>query len=321
MQIFAEIFYVLIFLSVIGSLLSILSLLAQKILKLPLPIWFCVISMSIYIIPLLSPNVSFFSPEENIWHDTFYIACTIWLCGVVLLFIYEIVRVYLLYNRTKKYYLCDDDRINNMLRQCIILVGLKKIPVIYFSTIESPACVIGFIAPKIMLNKAVITKLSDNEIMAILCHELTHIKRGHLVFKSIYNLISILHWFNPIVWISKKDFSLYCEMDCDTQTLNSLIGKVSETQYANIILSLVEDSMIKKRTKSSYCMSATGFILTKNRIEYMLFKPTKIKRYFTITILSLIILATTILSCSISETYYYPFPAISTQIEFNNATN
>lgn len=53
MQIIGDVFNIILFVSVIGGAFTILSLLANRVLRFTMPLWFSICGMAAYIIPLL----------------------------------------------------------------------------------------------------------------------------------------------------------------------------------------------------------------------------------------------------------------------------
>lgn len=77
------------------------------------------------------------------------------------------------------------------------------------------AFVLGFLKPKIYIPAGV----SDNTRQQILAHERTHLDKGDHWIKLIGFLALVLHWFNPLVWVS---YILLCkdiEMACDERVV------------------------------------------------------------------------------------------------------
>ena len=83
MQIIGDVFNIILFVSVIGGAFTILSLLANRVLRFTMPLWFSICGMAAYIIPLLAPGLYLIPPEEHAWRDFYYIICTVWFCGTI----------------------------------------------------------------------------------------------------------------------------------------------------------------------------------------------------------------------------------------------
>jgi beta-lactamase regulating signal transducer with metallopeptidase domain len=214
------------------------------------------------------------------------------------------------------YRVCDDERINRIYYDCISISGLKEAPVLYFGMLNEPACVVTFFHPVIILNEVIVKQLMEKELVIVLCHELTHIKRRHHIYQNIYNLINILHWFNLFAWISKNDFAEHCEIDCDQKSLSIMNCKVTEIEYATTMLHLMELS-------SSHCkhkvggIEALGYLHAKQRMNVILNELTRVWRIICMVILVLFITLTLLYSVYVSRSYFYPYPAYDIASEYS----
>lgn len=106
----------------------------------------------------------------------------------------------------------------------------------------------------IFLNK---TKFENNEIpKEVLLHEETHAKQKHSIDVLIIEVIQILFWFNPLIYLIKKDIKLNHEFLADEAVINhgaatvayqelllAFSSNASDSQLANAI----NYSSIKKR--------------------------------------------------------------------------
>ncbi|RCX07346.1 beta-lactamase regulating signal transducer with metallopeptidase domain [Anaerobacterium chartisolvens] len=91
----------------------------------------------------------------------------------------------------------------------------------------------GFFRPKIYVPVGI----SDNELSYILAHEQTHIQRLDYLIKPFAFLVLIVHWFNPIMWVSFALMSKDMEMSCDESVIKRMGNKV-KTDYSNSLLQL-----------------------------------------------------------------------------------
>lgn len=91
-------------------------------------------------------------------------------------------------------------------------LGIKRNIKLYINpTIDSPL-VHGLLTPCILLPDA---HFSLREMQLVFRHELTHLKRGDLWAKALALLVTALHWFNPLVWLSAAQANIHCEASCD----------------------------------------------------------------------------------------------------------
>lgn len=86
--------------------------------------------------------------------------------------------------------------------------------------IETPF-VMGIIKPHIYLP----SKIGEKEMSYILMHEQAHIKRKDHIFKLIAFGITIIHWFNPFVWIAYMLMTQDMEMSCDEHVIKNYAKK------------------------------------------------------------------------------------------------
>jgi beta-lactamase regulating signal transducer with metallopeptidase domain len=104
---------------------------------------------------------------------------------------------------------------------------------------------IGFFRPALLLPSAEIT--SDGLVL-ILRHELIHLKRHDLWYKALVLLATVIHWFNPVVYIMAKAIAAQCEISCDEQVLQ---GQVSNNA-GNTVKPLSESSKTELSSKQRY---------------------------------------------------------------------
>ncbi|GAA3401391.1 M56 family metallopeptidase [Paenibacillus hodogayensis] len=93
--------------------------------------------------------------------------------------------------------------------------------------------VCGFLKPKIYIP----TGLSEHELSYILMHEQTHITRRDYLIKPFAFVLLIVHWFNPLMWLSYALMSKDMEMSCDERVVNKMGDRIKKS-YSTTLLSL-----------------------------------------------------------------------------------
>lgn len=76
--------------------------------------------------------------------------------------------------------------------------------------------------------------LNEKEKESALLHEHCHIRYGDPVFKLLFWLAVILHWFNPLVWIAFRLMNEDMEIRCDEYALQH--SDVAQPAYAELLL-------------------------------------------------------------------------------------
>lgn len=120
--------------------------------------------------------------------------------------------------------------------------------------------VLGVIKPRIYLPSV----LEGKEREMVLVHEKTHIKRKDYLIKSGAFLISSIHWFNPLVWLSYYLMCKDMEMSCDENVIEKM-GQEVKKDYSVSLLSLASGRKI-----DSVRLTAFGEGNVKQRIVRVL---------------------------------------------------
>ncbi|MFX3633279.1 MAG: M56 family metallopeptidase [Candidatus Pristimantibacillus sp.] len=154
--------------------------------------------------PLASAN-----PMQVIMEISSYI----WVIGMAVLLIYSLVSYLKVRNKVKTATLVAQN--------------------IYETDRIATPFVFGLIKPTIYIP----TGISEEELSYIRAHEQTHIHRFDYLIKPFAFLLVIIHWFNPIMWLSFALMSKDMEMSCD-ETVVRTMGKDIKVNYAHSLLAL-----------------------------------------------------------------------------------
>ena len=308
MQTLGNLFYIFIFVGSIGSVFSVMLLFLRKVLRFALPLWVGVLGAAFYLVPIVVPQVKLVSPEEILWIRGYEIASVIWMAGAWAFLIYFLLRGLFAYRAIKKYPLCEDERIVGLYSECANRLSFSIAPPLLFGALKDPACVVSIFRPVVILNKEIVSKLSDKELQVVLYHELTHIRRKHCAAQRIYDIISVLYWFNPLVWVSKHEFAYICEMDCDNHALKSLSLRATVKEYIAAMLHLIELSSLSSN-RGFGGIDALGFLMMKQRFVNILYRSSKKRSVAIVLVAVLCMTFTVVLSITVSRTMFYPYPA------------
>ncbi|PTQ55467.1 MAG: Regulatory sensor-transducer, BlaR1/MecR1 family [Candidatus Carbobacillus altaicus] len=137
----------------------------------------------------------------------------IWIAGVIVFLLYSMIS-----------YL----KIKRKLQTATLVEGN-----LFETDAVDTAFVFGFVRPKIYVP----VNIGNTDLSYILEHERTHIRRRDYLIKPLAFLALILHWFNPLVWLSFVLMSRDMEMSCDESVLRKL-GDGAKGGYSNSLLSL-----------------------------------------------------------------------------------
>jgi beta-lactamase regulating signal transducer with metallopeptidase domain len=101
----------------------------------------------------------------------------------------------------------------------------KKVKVGLSKMVDVP-CIVGYFKPVILLPFTLSTYLSEEEIEAILMHELAHIKRNDYLVNVAQQVITSLLFFNPCVLLINKIIGEERENCCDDLVVDAMQSPV-----------------------------------------------------------------------------------------------
>ena len=166
--------------------------------------------------------------------DSAKIIALIYFFGVVL-FILSAVLSYIIFVRKKKKGSIEISY-NKIFEEVKKELSIKrKIRLRVSADTHSPLLVGGFF-PVIYIPQNISDEKKEKMIYL---HELTHFKKGDLIFKWFVLLVNAVHWFNPFCYILSSNISDVCELSCDMSVIKKLNSE-EKTFYMNTIIDLIE---------------------------------------------------------------------------------
>ena len=125
----------------------------------------------------------------------------------------------------------------------------------------------GLIKPKIYLPESTLS-WQVHELKALILHEYAHIKRRDILFITLQNMMQLLFFFHPLVWLANRQISRYREQACDDFAIQALQGKALE--YGKLLLKSIDEALDWKPIPSmgTYFHQSKKFLL--NRFHYIL---------------------------------------------------
>lgn len=131
-------------------------------------------------------------------------------------------------------------------------------------------------------------QLSETERLAVLHHELCHLRRGDLWKAFCTRLIVACHWFNPFAWLAASRFDESAEWACDTQLAKEAPHRV--TELANALLVATES---RTPPQAYLTLAVTGgptFQRIRRLVAPTITKDTWMKRVLWLSIFSIVVI-------------------------------
>ncbi|WNS45714.1 M56 family metallopeptidase [Paenibacillus sp. MMS20-IR301] len=157
-------------------------------------------------LPAAVPEASVNPVQVLLWAGSI-----IWLTGVVIILAYSAFSYIRILRRVRTATLVSD----NIFETDLIMTPF----------------VCGFVRPRIYIPAG----LSGSERSYIILHEQTHIRRRDYLIKPFMFLLLILHWFNPLMWLSYALMSKDMEMSCDESVVNKLGMQIKGSYSASLL--------------------------------------------------------------------------------------
>lgn len=115
------------------------------------------------------------------------------------------------------------------------------------------------------LGHIVISREDFTATPVILTHEMSHVRKHHSVDVLLFSVVTVLHWFNPLVWLARAELKMLHEYEADESVINQ---GVNAADYQLLL--------VKKAVGEHRFRLANGFNHTKlsNRITMMMSEKT-----------------------------------------------
>jgi bla regulator protein blaR1 len=131
----------------------------------------------------------------------------------------------------------DDGREVEMLRRLERLWSFRRpLPVVSSEAALEPG-VFGICSPVLLWPRRITARLADEQIEAILAHELSHLRRGDNLVAAVHMVVQAVFWFHPLIWWLGAQLVHEREMACDEDVIRS--GRDPHV-YASSILKTCE---------------------------------------------------------------------------------
>lgn len=218
----------------------------------------------------------------------------VWILGICISLIYFLTGYLLFYGKCRKSMrpVKDKELERRILAIEQKLTGKSNIPVYQSRRISGPMLT-GIFQPRLVI-PAFKKQWDETELELVMGHELCHYEKKDIFLKLLMTAAGCMNWFNPIVYLMKKQFFYDLELFCDESVLWGRDLEEREA-YAHIMLIFAG-----KKNKSFYLTAGFGGNKNKmkKRIDHMLDMEIKKKGIVSIIMTGLVIMAvSTAVSC------------------------
>jgi len=157
---------------------------------------------------------------------------------VLLVLAYNLIGYALFAKKLRRGYASPHKEELELLAQ--LIVNTHKKPRLYISEFALTPMLIGILRPTIVLPNR---EYTHEQLKSILLHELTHMRRFDIAVKWMSLFACAIHWFNPLVWVARREIDRNCELSCDAAVVRDMDNS-SKQNYGNTLIDVATDTKI-----------------------------------------------------------------------------
>ena len=162
------------------------------------------------------------SINQKLPHTMIYLFMVFWIVGICFV-VFWLLKSYLrLLTLKRAASPLQDKLIRQILADCKRELGItRRIPLYYCPHLKSPM-ITGLFQPEIYIPSPLSGNCSKNELRYMLLHELCHYKSRDSFVNLSLNIACAIYWFNPCIWLIRKELRNTEDLSCDIAVLSFL---------------------------------------------------------------------------------------------------
>jgi len=179
-------------------------------------------------------------------------------------------------------------------------IGLRRVPVLAYSSSNVAPMTFGWRAPVVILPMSMVNRSSEYDVLQIsILHELMHIKRHDFFMGSLVRLVAAPFTWHPLVRILTRQIELQRELACDSDVIAH--ENIGSPRYAKTLVTVSQ--MISFAPSLSIKTSKKVLTQRIRAMEHLLTKPSsRPSRLVMLAIVGLFVLLPSLLTaCTSSE--------------------
>ena len=194
-----------------------------------------------------------------------WIITIIWITVAAILLAVKVIKYHRFVSTIEKL-AYKDNELDKLLSESKLNHNLKT--TVLFTDVKVSPFVFGLLHPTIVIPNHV---YSEDELIQVIDHELTHINQHDLLLKWFFSFLSAIYWWNPFIWMIKKQADNAIELSNDI-SLYKKMNEEEKTDYAALLVKTANLSS-KYETKHSLSLSTHNDPILKQRVNDLLNTP------------------------------------------------
>ena len=137
---------------------------------------------------------------------------TLWIAGAALFLLYHGLGTWFFTRKARRWSRSAGEETLRVYGEVCREMGVRRPPVLRVSPEAGAPMMMGLLRPRLMLPTE---DIGERELAFILRHELTHHRRHDLWYKLALLLANGMHWFNPLIFLLRREAERDLELTCD----------------------------------------------------------------------------------------------------------
>ncbi|MCL1821182.1 MAG: M56 family metallopeptidase, partial [Oscillospiraceae bacterium] len=167
------------------------------------------------------------------------------------------------------------------------LCGSRRAPLLYRNPLAATPMLFGVLRPSIILPDR---EYTAEQLRAVLLHELTHLRRKDVLVKWLSVLSCAAHWFNPVVWLMRREIDRACELACDSASVRNLDAAGRQNYGETLIYVAAENKMPHAVLLTTMCNANISFAWEKKALKERLGAILKNKKHTRVALILSVVL-------------------------------
>lgn len=173
----------------------------------------------------------------------------LWLAGAAAFLLYHGAGTWFFTRRANRWSRCAGENAAGVYDAAGRDMGLKRLPALRVSSAVDSPMLVGLVRPKLLLPGEAYGK---TELTFIFRHELTHFRRHDLWYKLVLMLACGLHWFNPLVYLLRREAERDLELTCDDAVVAGAGAEVRRAYSETLLASVHRQKALSRAVLSTH---------------------------------------------------------------------
>lgn len=147
---------------------------------------------------------------------------------------------------------------------------VSRCKLVLLADLRSPATT-GWLRPQILLPTELVPQLQGNQLIDVLRHELTHVRRHDYLWDRLASLVCRIVFFHPAIWLAHRRLRQDRELACDLAVVRN--RRELRLRYAECLAKLARWWFQGKENSSHTIAFASSSSLLATRVRALLREP------------------------------------------------